>query len=212
MAHTPTREEHPLPALTMHWLHLVSILVLVFTGFYIHWPFFAGAMGIMRNTHFVFMFILVFATIARVYWAFFGAGSATSGDRKKIRDYRFFGPQPENSGQLWQTLKYYLFLRKTHPQSSKYNPLQKLTYMFWLLLIVLQAITGFALWTPTAGFFGPLTYALGGVSQMRVYHYLIMWLFIASTALHIYLSLAEMYLEFPLMFWWKEPPPEPERR
>lgn len=196
----------------MHWVHLVSMVVLIFTGFYIHMPFFAGAMGVMRNLHFVFMFVLIFTALARVYWAFFGAGSATSASRRRIRDYKFFGPQAENRGQLWQTLKYYLFLRKTHPATGKYNPLQKITYVFWVPLIVVQAITGFALWTPTAGFYLPLTYALGGVSYMRVYHYLIMWVFLVTVAIHIYLSLAEAFWEFPLMFWWRESGTETERR
>ncbi len=200
-----------MPALVMHWLHLISIAVLIFTGFYIRWPFFGGAMGIMRNLHFVFMFLLIFVALVRVYWAFVGF-SAPPGERRKIRDYKFFGPQRENRGQFFQTIKYYLFLRRTHPRTAKYNPLQKLTYVFWLALIAVQAITGFALWPPTAGFFQPLSYALGGISYMRAYHYIIMWVFIATVALHIYLSLAEAIWEFPLMFWWKESPGEPEER
>ena len=204
MAHAlATREEHPLPARIMHWLHLVSIIVLVFTGFYIHGPFFAGAMGVMRNLHFIFMFVLILNAVVRVYWAFFGAGSAETGGRVKRRDAAFFGPQRENRGTIVGTLKYYTFLQPTAPDVVKYNGLQKGTYVFWLLLIVLQAITGFALWTPTMAFFQPLTYALGGLNYMRGYHYLIMWLFIITTLIHIYLAVMH-WDEFLMMFFGRD--------
>lgn len=204
MAHATTREEHPWPAITMHWAHLLSIGVLTFTGFYIHMPFFAGGMGLMRNLHFVFMFVVGAVALARVYWAFLGSGSSSQGSRRKVRDYRHFGYEEANKGKTWETIKYYLFLRKSHPVGGKYNPLQKGTYLVWLLMIVLQGVTGFALWTPTAALFGPLTVAVGGLGAMRALHYLIMWLFIATTALHIYLSLAEAPWQFPLMFWGGE--------
>lgn len=205
MAHTATTvEEHPWPARVMHWLHLISIALLTYTGFYIHEPFGPGSMELWRTVHFIFMFVLILVAIARIYWAFLGAGSAMPGRRERIRDSRHFGRSPENRGQFGETIKYYLFLRKTHPRSAKYNPLQKGTYVAWILLIVLQAITGFALWTNTAEVFKPLTYLVGGPDVMRFIHYLIMWLFIITTAIHIYLSVAEGAAQLPLMFWGKE--------
>ncbi|HEY3317993.1 MAG TPA: Ni/Fe-hydrogenase, b-type cytochrome subunit [Coriobacteriia bacterium] len=204
MAHPlATHEEHPLPARIMHWTHLTSIVVLVFTGFYIHGPFFAGGMGLMRNLHFVFMFVLILVAVIRVYWAFFGAGSAETGGKEKRRDAAFFGPQRENRGTFWGTVRYYTFLQREAPDVVKYNGLQKGTYVFWLLLIVLQAITGFALWTPTMAFFSPLTYALGGLNYMRGYHYLIMWVFIITTLIHVYLAVMH-WDEFLMMFFGRE--------
>ena len=44
---------------------------------------------------------------------------------------------------------------------------------------------------------------------MREIHYLIMWVFIATVAVHIYLSLAEVPWQFPLMFWGAESGGEP---
>lgn len=205
MAHNvATREEHPLPAVLMHWAYLVSMVVLIFTGFYIHSPFFAGAMGTMRTLHFIFMFALIYVAIIRVYWAFFGAGSANPGERRKIRDYKHFLPERENRGKLVPIISYYLFLRRTHPATAKYNPLQKGTYGLWLLLIVAQALTGFMLWTPTADNMQAFTYALGGPDIVRIIHYLTMWGFIVTTMVHIYLSVAEGIIQLPLMFGWRE--------
>lgn len=203
MAHVTTREEHPWPAVAMHWIHLISIFVLTYTGFYIHGPFGPGSMTLMRTVHFFFMFVLIITALARIIWAFLG-GSASQGSRTKIRDYKHFGYQRENRGKALETAKYYLFLRRTHPAGAKYNTLQKGTYLFWLLLIVLQAITGFALWTRTAEFFQPLTYLVGGPIAMRAIHYFIMWLFIVTTLVHIYLSIAEAPWQAPLMFFGRE--------
>lgn len=200
-----TREEHPAPAVVMHWLHLVSIFVLVYTGFFIHDPFGPGTMDFMRGAHFVFMWVLIIVAIVRVIWAFAGAGSATGGERTLTKDYKHFGWQRENRGQFWQTIKYYLFLRRTHPHGAKYNPLQKMTYILWLLLILAQAITGFALYPATAALFKPLIYGVGGEMVMRSIHFTIMWLFIMTTALHIYLSAAEAPWQLNLMFFRREP-------
>jgi Ni/Fe-hydrogenase 1 B-type cytochrome subunit len=204
MAHVTTREEHPWPAIAMHWFHLVSIIVLTYTGFYIHRPFGPGSMDLMRGLHFIFMFILILTALVRVYWAFMGRGSATQGSRVKVRDYKHFGYERANKGKAWETVKYYLFMRRSHPVGGKYNTLQKGTYLLWLLLIVLQAITGFAIWTVTAPALAPLTYAVGGFLAMRMIHYLIMWLFIITTLVHIYLSIAEAPWQAPLMFFGRE--------
>jgi len=150
------------------------------------------------------MFVVILVAIVRVYWAFFGAGSAGAGSRIKVRDSTHFGPESQNKGQGIETVKYYLFLRRTHPRTAKYNTLQKGTYVFWLILIALQAVTGFSLWVVTAAFFSALTYAVGGPVVMREIHYLIMWLFIVTAAVHIYLSAAEAPWQLPLMFIGKE--------
>jgi Ni/Fe-hydrogenase 1 B-type cytochrome subunit len=205
-----TREEHPLPAIVLHGVHMVSMLVLIFSGFYIHYPFFAGGMGALRTAHFVAMFVLVITLVLRVYWAFAGSGSAGSGSRRLVADWKHFGPEPANRGQMLETLKYYLFIRTTHPRCAKFNTLQKGTYAAWLVLIVVQALTGLAMWSPTAGALQPLTYALGGVTQVRVDHYLVMWLFIVTLMVHVYLSVAEAWVQIPIMFWWKETRPKNE--
>jgi Ni/Fe-hydrogenase 1 B-type cytochrome subunit len=192
-----------LPAVLMHWTHLVTMVILIFTGFYIHWPFFPGFMGVARNLHFVFMFVLIFGAIVRVYWAFFGAGSAPLGGTVKRGDYKFFGPQKENKGTLVGTIKYYTFLQKEAPPVSKYNGLQKGTYVFWLFLIAFQALTGFMLWTPTATALLPLTYAMGGVITVRMIHYLVMWLFIVTVLIHIYLAVMH-WDEFLMMFFYRQ--------
>lgn len=204
MAHpVATVEEHPAPARTMHWLHVVSIILLTISGAYIAHPFMPGAMSFFRGTHIFFMWVLVIVLIARIIWAFVGR-SAPLGSREVEPDYRHFGYQRQNRGTFWGTVKYYTFLQREAPAVYKYNTLQKGTYLFWALLVIVQAITGFALWSPFYGFFKPLIYAVGGYMTMRSIHYGIMWLFIITTLIHIYLSALHLD-QLGVMFLGREP-------
>jgi Ni/Fe-hydrogenase 1 B-type cytochrome subunit len=201
MSAVPTAEEHPLTAMVLHWVHLISMFILIFTGIYIHYPWFPGAMGAMRQWHFVFMWIFILTTVVRIYWAFFGAGSADGGKTVKVRDSKHFLPEKSNKGQFLPTLKYYVFLSKSHDAPAKYNSLQKWAYNVIPLLVLMQAITGFAIYEPFAAFFAPMSAFLGGVGQVRMYHYLIMYVFIVFLMVHIYLSAVEEPQEFPAMFF-----------
>jgi len=210
----PTREEHPLPAVVMHAVHVVSLILLIFTGFYIRSPFFSGFMGYAETIHQVAMWTFGFTTVIRIYWAFFGAGSAPPGKRTRIRDFHWFSPiRHKGEGNFRDTLKYYLFLRKTYPVVYKFNPLQKGTYLFWtFFLIPMTLLTGLCLWAPTRSFFEPFTYWAGGLAAMRSYHYLLMWVFIVTAGIHLYLVVAEVARELPLMFAWKEGKNAPPKR
>jgi Ni/Fe-hydrogenase 1 B-type cytochrome subunit len=210
MSHAEYKESHPLLQRIIHWVHLISMIVLAFTGFYIHNPFFDWNMGLARWLHFVFMYIVLIAFAMRIYFALFGRSAIARGTRETFLDGKNFLPQQENRGQTVETVKYYLFLRKTHPRTGKYNPLQKSTYGVMAVLLILQALTGFALYTPFLGYFDWVTSALGGLMVVRQVHYLIMWIFIVLTGVHIYLSFAEGARTVPLMFVGKESVPSDE--
>ena len=204
MAKHTTRAEHPISTVVTHWIHIVALFVLIFTGFWIHDPFTSWPFHTVRYVHLFAAFFLVGTGIFRVYWGFFGTGSADVGSAKKVKDWHFFFPQKENKGTFWEVVKYYLFLRKTHPCTAKYNPLQKFAYGCLLFAIVIDATTGLAMWHVTASFFQPMTYFLGGTQVIRNIHYIAMWAFIVITAAHIYIVLIEAPWEIPLMFLWKE--------
>jgi len=204
MAKHTTRAEHPISTVITHWIHIVALLVLVFTGFWIHDPFTSWSFHTVRYVHLFAAFFLVGTGVFRVYWGFFGTGSADVGCTKMVKDWHFFFPQKENKGTFWEVVKYYLFLRKTHPCTAKYNPLQKLAYGALLFAIIIDAFTGLAMWHVTQPYFQPLTYWIGGTQMIRQWHYLAMWLFIVITAAHIYIVAIEAPWEVPLMFFWKE--------
>ena len=188
----------------MHAAHLVSLLVLIATGLYIWKPYYSGGMNINRMLHFTFMWVFILTTITRIYWSFFGSGTAGVGQRRKYRDFHWFWFHKGSGRYALETIKYYLFLRKDYPQQMKFNPLQKATYLFWILLIALVSLSGLAIWEPTQLLFQPVSYFFGGLAAMRTIHYLTMWVFIVSVAVHVYLVLSEVAWEVPLMFLWKE--------
>ena len=112
MSHKFTRLEHPWPAVLMHWAHLLAFFVLIGTGLQIHansaW---FGPIGTVSQVHFVAMYVFILTTIVRIYWAFFGAGSAALGGLTRHRDWRFFGLDMADVKSTPSWIAYYLFLR-----------------------------------------------------------------------------------------------------
>ena len=68
------REAHPMPFVITHWINLVCMILLIVTGFSIHFPFWPAFMGIARGVHVFCGFILFINCIVRVImapsWAF----------------------------------------------------------------------------------------------------------------------------------------------
>jgi Ni/Fe-hydrogenase 1 B-type cytochrome subunit len=193
MSHKFSRLEHPWPAVVMHWAHLLSFFVLIATGLQIHahtnW---FGALGTIRQVHFIAMYIFILTTVVRIYWAFFGAGSAALGGLTRQRDAHFFAINGEDVKSTGEWIKYYVFIRKTKPQVEKYGSLQKLTYaILFPLGILVMALTGFALFAPTAGAMLWFTNIFGGLNGVRLIHYFGMWILIVFFLIHFYLVIVE---------------------
>lgn len=175
-----------------HWVRVLAMAVLTFTGFYIHWPFLAagepggvGIMAWMRFAHFISAYVLILGLIVRIYLAFNSTFDA---------DWRDFGIQ-KNIKNIPDVLLYYLFIKDTHKKYRRYNPMQALTYLFWIFLILFMALTGFALYHgkvfglfPAQDYFGWVSRLLGGESYTRIWHFLGMWIFIVTTAIHVYMA------------------------
>jgi Ni/Fe-hydrogenase 1 B-type cytochrome subunit len=200
------RQAHPLPFVITHWINIVSMLVLIFTGFYIHFPFFAGFMGIARGAHLFFAFILVLNCLYRVVAAFFIKSSPAGGTREVDYDWKSFLPQKDNRHQLGAWIKYYLFMKKDHPLGGKYGVPQKICYIAIPVLILLIAFTGLCLWAPTSvtGPFAAFNALVGGVVVIRIIHFFFMFVFIIFMFIHVYLANIEGIAPTKMMFGWKE--------
>lgn len=206
MSHGAYKEAHPLPARVTHWVHVLCMIALAFSGFFIHFPFGGLSMHQMRNVHFIAMWLVLINLVVRLVLVFTMKDANVKGTREVAPDWINWIPQPENKGKFFRTITYYLFIQKKHPRTGKYNPLQKLAYVAMQAFLVLQGITGFAIYGPTLGLFDGLTAAVGGLMVMRMIHYFIMWVFILITMIHVYLSVAEDIEALPLMFLGKETP------
>jgi Ni/Fe-hydrogenase 1 B-type cytochrome subunit len=176
----------------LHWTTTLAVTLLTFTGFYIHWPFIEGGapggvdvMAWARFAHFIGAYALILGLIVRVYLAF---ASRFDADWREFSLWRNLRSVPDILG-------YYLFLKRSHREYRRYNPLQALTYFFWLFLILFLSLTGFALYhgkifgvfsAPDA--FRWVNTLLGGESYTRIWHYLAMWVFLITVAVHVYMA------------------------
>lgn len=204
--HAYYREDHPLVFVVQHYINLICMVVLAFTGFYIHYPFFEGFMGVARLLHFIAMFAIVANLTLRILFSFFVKSANIPGSREVAADIKNWLPQEANRHQLLQQVKYYLFMRKKAIISGKYGPLQKITYLSLIPLTYFQAYTGFALYGPTMDwpFFAAGIDAFGGPMNVRIIHYFVMWAFILFTMIHVYLANVYGMAPSKLMFAWKE--------
>jgi Ni/Fe-hydrogenase 1 B-type cytochrome subunit len=213
MAHAFYREEHPLPTVITHWVNLLCMVGLGISGLYIHQPFFSWSMGAARGLHFALMYVLAINLIARLIMLFTVKSAPLMGSREKKLDIFTWLPQEENKHQLWQTLKYYLFLRKEKVISGKLGVMQKIAYVAVVLIIFMQGYTGFALYTPAVQwgiwpFFKAGIDLVGGLMTMRMIHYTLMWAIIIFTAIHVYLANVHGFAPTKLMFAWVETEPK----
>lgn len=200
------REAHPLPFVITHWINLVCMILLIVTGFCIHFPFWPLFMGVARGVHVFCGALLLINCIVRVVMAFIVKSSPTGGTREQVTDFKTWLPQADNRHQLGAWIKYYLFMKKDHPLSAKLGVPQKISYLAIPILILFMAYTGFALWGPTMnlGIFAAGTDLFGGLMSMRIIHYFMMYVFIIFSFLHIYLANVEGFAPTKLMFTWKE--------
>ena len=215
MSHNLYREAHPIQFVLSHWINLLAMFFLAISGFYIHYPFFGGFMGLARGTHFFWMFVLLINLIVRVILMFVVKDANMPDTREVDYDYKNWLPQAANRHQLLPWVKYYLFLKKEHPISAKYGVLQKIAYIATPFLILAAAYTGFCLWAPTSGW--PLFSAgtvwiaslfnLGGGGDpmgVRIVHYCIMWVILIFTAAHVYLANIYNFEPSKMIFAWRE--------
>ncbi|MEG0504765.1 MAG: cytochrome b/b6 domain-containing protein, partial [Raoultibacter sp.] len=108
------REAHPLPFVITHWINLICMILLIVTGFCIHFPFWPLFMGVARGVHVFCGALLLINCIVRVVMAFVVKSSPTGGTREQVTDFKTWLPQADNRHQLGSWIKYYLFLKKDH--------------------------------------------------------------------------------------------------
>ncbi|MBN2847494.1 MAG: cytochrome b/b6 domain-containing protein [Coriobacteriia bacterium] len=200
------REAHPLVFVITHWINLICMVMLAFSGFYIHFPFFGGFMGVARGMHFVAMYVILITLTFRIIAAFFVKTAVDLGSREVDTDIKNWLPQAKNRHQFWQTVKYYLFLRKEAVISAKYGSLQKIAYLATIPLTYFMAYTGFSIYGPTMnwGLFAGGVDMVGGPMNMRIVHYFMMWVFIVFTMVHAYLANIYNFSPSKIIFAWKE--------
>jgi len=175
-------------------LTLVSVLFLIVTGFYIHYPFIGNGggflMSLMRGVHFFAAGILTISVVLRVILMFIG----------KYRDWSSFLWNFKDIALLPKVIRHYMHLGDMPELTKKYNPLQMMSYSVILLLAIFQIVSGFALMYPE-GWLGWFNYGIfGNEVNTRIAHYIINWGFVLFLIIHTYLALRDGFKDTKEVF------------
>jgi Ni/Fe-hydrogenase 1 B-type cytochrome subunit len=191
-----------LPLRAMHWIAALAIVVLTVTGLYIGKPYFMTQgeasshflMGYVRLAHFIAAGALVATGIVRIYWLLAG--------NRFERLPALFPVRARDWVNMLKQVKFYLMIRPEQaPQYLGHNPLQQLSYTGIYLLVLVMAVTGFAMygqshpdgiWWKVFWWVGPL---FGGIQNVRFVHHILMWAFIIFIPIHVYLAMRADILE-----------------
>ncbi len=170
----------PFPQRAFHMIHVWGMLLVLLTGLALHQPPAGMNVSFLRLVHVVLGVVVLASLVARIYYAFAG----------RWADYRSFGLGRRQWQLLPGTLRYYMLFKGPHPSPAEgYNPLQRLTYLVVIFLLLLQSWYGLALAWPNT--FSGLVAKTGGLMAIRSTHYAITWMFVAFITLHLYLVLTE---------------------
>ncbi len=189
-----------------HWLTVLSLTVLVITGFIIADPPSLNLnveptnsfwFGYIRFIHFAFAYILIANLLFRIYWAFAGNQFA--------KWYNFIPYTKKHWQNIMHVLKVDILLMKDKEHkleniSIGHNALAAFSYFIMTLFFILQAITGLALLADTSSWWLPKAFhwivpLLGGDIPTRYIHHLFTWFFMTFVVIHVYLVLYHDYVE-----------------
>ncbi len=140
------------------------------------WLTFGGWLAGARNWHFAMMWVL--AVNGAIYLAFIWLHG----------EWRDLAPRRGDVRDAWQMIRFYLFIRKTHPRQGKHNALQKSVYFALPWLGVLAVLTGLAIWKPVQ--LAPLTDLFGGYVWARYWHFMVMLALVLLGLGHVFMVFA----------------------
>lgn len=180
-----------------HWVRVLLMIGLTFTGFYIAYGFIAPGISAeptlflnakMRMWHEILGFYLIAITIFKSYLFLFDIQSKRElVSFKDVIDLRIWFLQ----------IKHYMFLGKAPKLRGIYNPLQFAAYFTVYVSVFALSLTGLILYVNNyhEGL-GGLLYApmrffeamFGGLANVRMIHHIFMWILLVFTPMHIYMA------------------------
>jgi Ni/Fe-hydrogenase 1 B-type cytochrome subunit len=178
-----------LPVRVSHWFIFLPIVVLSFTGYYLHNPFIVAKSGTtylmatMRFVHEVAAFVFISAFLLRLYWFFMG---------NSWSNWRAFVPTHRRQWRgMGSMVAYYSFLRKDLAHHVGHNALAAVTYLLIFTFMLIEIITGLTLYTQVRGkwILGWLFSWIPGVidiQNIRLIHFCVMFAFFAFVIHHVY--------------------------
>jgi Ni/Fe-hydrogenase 1 B-type cytochrome subunit len=184
-----------LPVRLTHWVTAGCIVVLSLTGGYIADPFLippgGAVMTTIRQVHMLAAYTLLGSGLLRVVWLLAG--------NRFARWSAFFPTTRVQLTEIFRQAAFYGFIRKEIPRILGHNQLAASAYLLLWALLLLEAITGFALdgllgSEPGATGFGWLI-GVVGPQLVRLVHHLSMWGILAISLFHVYSCVLVDHLE-----------------
>jgi Ni/Fe-hydrogenase 1 B-type cytochrome subunit len=219
------------PVRVTHWLIVISIVVLMVTGLYMHGPFLepasplerASTMATVRFIHELFAIVFSLSIGVRFYWGF--VGNSFSSWRQIVPHRR------DQLKSLREMLRYYLFLRRHPVEVIGHNHLAGLAYTLVSVGLFGQVLSGLLLFAwvvgsgPAALLIGWVGAVPGGIQTVRTVHYLLTFVFAAFAIHHVYSAIlvdieertgviASIFTGYKNIRWGRpiEGPPDPVKQ
>ncbi|MBS0241462.1 MAG: cytochrome b/b6 domain-containing protein [Proteobacteria bacterium] len=199
---------HPLTVRITHWINAVTMIVLILSG----WKIYNDEV-LFGELHFSDDIVLGVWAQHALQWHFaamwvlclnglvyLGYGIRSGRFRRLLLPIR---PKEVLDGIIEA-----LSLRLAHADLTHYNPVQKLLYVGVIGVIVVQVITGLALWKPVQ--FSFLVVPFGSFQGVRIAHFLGMTAICGFLLVHVALALLVPRTIHAMLFGG--PKVEPERQ
>jgi len=185
-----------------HWIMVLCIITLFFTGLYITKPISGGVGGeptfgamilslnMIRNIHFVAAFILTASFILKIYGFIINKGD------------RLFPRVWEKSFWLgmMDVSRHYMLIQPTHKPYLR-NSLARMSYVGLYSMVLVEILTGFAMYfmvNPNGGgahLFGWINPMVGGEFTVHLIHHYVAWMIILFAIGHVYMVIRSDFME-----------------
>jgi Ni/Fe-hydrogenase 1 B-type cytochrome subunit len=180
------------PLRLVHWGIVLSILVLSVTGYYIHDPYIVGQvnhpflMGDFRFVHELFAMIFIALFVLRMYLFFAG--------NRWVRWRSYVPYRKEQFQEMVEMAKFYLFIKPKPVSKIGHNALAALSYLGLYAMVFIEIVTGLVMYnvlrhSAILGFFVGWIPGFISLPNIRLIHFLLMWIFIAFGILHVHLAM-----------------------
>lgn len=178
---------HPLAVRIIHWINAFAMIVMIGSGWkiyndevifgWLHFPDWITIGGEAQGAlqwHFFAMWILAINGLC-----YLGYGIASGRFRRKL-----FPIWPR---QVFSDFVEALRFRLSHDDITRYNAVQKLLYVGIIAVIVVQVLSGLAVWKPVQ--FSELASLFYSFQGSRLVHFLGMAAIVAFIVIHVALAL-----------------------
>ena len=178
---------HPLGLRIMHWINALAMILLIASGWEIyndsvilgwlrfpHWITIGDGPEGALQWHFAAMWLLMLNGLCYLIYGF-----ATGRFRRKLF--------PVSPAEVIATVRDALRFKLGHDDITHYNAVQKLLYIGVIAVIVVQVLSGLAVWKPVQ--FSELASLFFSFQGSRLVHFIGMALIVGFLVVHVALAL-----------------------